>query len=126
MRSINRILTVVAATLALSTSAHAANLFTAMAEAPYDLISNEMMYCTVVNASPLPLKLTIQTIDYNGLVVNSTGPVQLQPDEAKSLPGTGKASYCKFAVVGSPKSVVSQAVYARISDHRYTAAVPAY
>jgi hypothetical protein len=125
MKSVKRILGAAVAAILVGGSAHAATLYTSAAEAPYVLIVGETMYCTVVNAQTTPVTVSIETIDYNGFVVNAPPPMTVQPDQGFSITGTGNSTYCKFIVSGSAKSVVAQAVYARTSDHRYTVAVPA-
>ena len=120
MKTSNRALIIAAIGVALSTTARAADLYTGLCNSPY-----ETMYCTVVNARPTPVTLTIESLDYFGKVVDSSGSIQLAPEEATALKADSTAIRCKFAVVGSPTSVVAQAVSARDDNNQYTIAVPA-
>jgi hypothetical protein len=120
MKTSKRVLTIAAIGVVLSTTAQAADLYTAPCDSPY-----ETMYCTVVNARPTPVILTIESLDFFGTVVDSTGSIQLGPDQAASLKATDSANHCKFAVVGSAKSVVAHAISARDDNNKYTIAAPA-
>ncbi len=120
MKTSNRAMIIAAISLALSTSVRAADLYTSLCNSPY-----ETMYCTVVNARTSPVTLTIESLDYFGHVVDSSGSLQLAPEEATALKATSTATRCKFAVVGSPTSVVAQAISARDDNNQYTIAVPA-
>jgi hypothetical protein len=120
MKTLTRALSIAAIGVALSTTARAADLYTGLCNSPY-----ETTYCTVVNARTTPVTLTIESIDYFGQVIDSSGSIQLAPEQATSLKASDTAIRCKFAVDGSTKSVVAQAVSARDDNNQYTIAVPA-
>src|SRR4029453_9215170 len=115
-----RVLSITAIGVALSTTARAGDLYTGLCNSPY-----ETMYCTVVNARTTPVTLTIESLDFFGQVVDSSGSIQLAPEEATSLQASANANHCKFAVAGSTKGVVAHAVSARDDNNQYTIAVPA-
>src|SRR5262245_7780330 len=120
MTTLRRVLGLAAIGVALSTTTRAADLYTALCDSPY-----ETMYCTVVNGRTTPVTLTIESLDFFGKVVDSSGSIQLAPEQATSLKAGSTATHCRFAVDGSTKGVVAHAVSARDDNNQYTIAVPA-
>ena len=120
MKTSKRVLIIAAIGAALSATAQAGDLYTAQCDSPY-----ETMYCTVVNGRPTPVTLTIESLDFFGQVVDSSGSIQLAPEQATSLKASANANHCKFDVVGSTKGVVAHAISARDDNNQYTIAVPA-
>jgi hypothetical protein len=120
MKTSKRVLIIAAMGVALSTTGRAADLYTGTCDSPY-----ETMYCTVVNARMTPVTLTIESLDLYGNVVDTSGSMELGPYQGSSLKAASGANRCKFAVVGSARSVVAQAVSARDDNDQYTMAVPA-
>jgi hypothetical protein len=120
MNATKRVLSIAAIGVALCATARAADLYTGLCSAPF-----ETMYCTVVNGRTTPVTLTIESLGYSGQVVDSSGSIELAPEQATYLQATDPAVRCKFAVDGSTKGVVAHAISARDDNNRYTIAVPA-
>jgi hypothetical protein len=125
MKKLSRIVTLALAGATLAAPAGASTLYTSMADSPYQLVKGEAMFCTVVNARPTPVKVTVRTKDAVANVVDDSGPVTLAADQGYTLLATGNSTYCTFDVDGSSKNVVAQAIYARNDNDQYTVAVPA-
>lgn len=125
MNSIGRFTATLAMLLGLAGTSHASSVFAAPATAPYGIWLFETTYCTVLNTRTVPLEVTVRTHQYNGAVVQDTGPIQLQPEAGSSLSMDPGASYCEFEVSGSSKSVRGMAVSRSAASGHYTIATPA-
>lgn len=125
MNPFRRIVTTLAATLALAGTSHAANLFAAPAVSSSGLWTPETTFCTLLNTRTYPVTVTIKTHNHLGAVIDDSGPITVLPDAGTWLAASDKANYCEFIVDGSTKSVRAMAVARSNTTNLYTIAVPA-
>src|SRR5690349_3190763 len=85
-------------------------LFTAPARVGWGA---DVMYCTVVNAGPTPIVVTLESYSYQGAMQASAPPVTLQPGQGDFLKNAAalQDSYCRIVVEqGNKKNVRGAAV----------------
>jgi hypothetical protein len=110
--------------VALGGTAEAKTLYTAPANADF---AGEDLTCLLQNVGTTVQLATIELKNYAGTTIAVYGPHPWQPGAiltVTSTPGDG-ATYCRFEVMGSGKSIRAHAVYVDPNTWRPTIVVPA-
>lgn len=90
----------------------------------YPTFSGSTLHCNILNLYTTPRPVTIEAIDYLGVVTTTSGPLVLAPSTGATLPVTaGTSARCRFTVDGSAKKYRAAAAYE--NGARYTIVVPA-
>jgi hypothetical protein len=85
----------------------------------------QQLDCNILNANKTAKPVTIEVMDYSGIVTDSSGPLVLAPSTGASITATDPfASWCRFTVDGSPKKYRAGAAYSNATEG-YTTYTPA-
>ena len=120
--------TMILAAVLLATSAPAAHAGSKiMATGPGNRIypNTQQLDCNILNANTSAKGVTIDVMDYSGVVVDTSGPLTLAPYTGASVTATNLyASWCRFTVDGNPKKDRAGAAYSNATEG-YTTFTPA-
>jgi len=87
--------------------------------------ATQTIYCDIVNLNTTPKDVTIEVVDYFGVVTTGPSTSTLAPFQGTALGEGGglQGAYCRFTVSGSAKKYRAMAIYDNGTS--YTVAVPA-
>ena len=88
--------------------------------------SPQKLDCNILNANKTAKPVTIEVMDYNGIVTDTSGPLVLPPYTGATLTSVTDpyAAWCRFTVDGSPKKYRAGAAYSNATEG-YTTYTPA-
>lgn len=97
---------------------------TGPAQVSYPSFLGNTLHCNILNLYTTPRPVTIEAVDYLGVVTDTSGPLVLAPSTAATLTVvSNNTARCRFTVDGSAKKYRAAAAYENGS--RYTIVVPA-
>jgi hypothetical protein len=115
----------VAAGFVLSTAvaSQAGTLASAPALGAYPQL--QTIYCDILNLNNTPKPVTIDVMDYFGIVISTSGSQTVLAGQGTAWgDGSGNGAWCRFTVDGSAKKYRAMAIYD--NGTAYTVSIPAY